>query len=66
MADAGGGDRDRKARARDPSGIIHGHRERFRQRLLQGDGGGLQDYELLELLLCAFIPSGGSSRSPRT
>lgn len=23
---------------------------------MQGDGAGLQDYELLELLLCAFIP----------
>jgi DNA repair protein RadC len=34
----------------------HGHRERLRQRILTGDGAGLQEYELLELLLCAFIP----------
>lgn len=35
---------------------FHGHRERLRQRVLQGDGSHLADYELLELLLCAFIP----------
>jgi DNA repair protein RadC len=34
----------------------HGHRERLRQRILKGDGSALADYELLELLLCAFIP----------
>jgi DNA repair protein RadC len=34
----------------------HGHRERLRARTLKGDGSGLADYELLELLLCAFIP----------
>jgi len=34
----------------------HGHRERLRGRVLQGDGSQLADYELLELLLCAFIP----------
>ena len=34
----------------------HGHRERLRQRVLKEDGGHLADYELLELLLCAFIP----------
>lgn len=35
---------------------FHGHRERLRQRIMQGDGSSLQEYELLELLLCAFIP----------
>lgn len=45
-----------KAAARGPSKHFHGHRERLRQRVMQGDGAGLQDYELLELLLCAFIP----------
>lgn len=34
----------------------HGHRERLRQRVLKDDGAHLADYELLELLLCAFIP----------
>lgn len=34
----------------------HGHRERLRGRIMQGDGAGLAEYELLELLLCAFIP----------
>lgn len=34
----------------------HGHRERLRQRALEGDGGHLKDYELLELILYAFIP----------
>lgn len=34
----------------------HGHRERLRQRLIGGDETALADYELLELLLCAFIP----------
>lgn len=35
---------------------FHGHRERLRQRILKDDGEGLAQYELLELLLCAFIP----------
>ncbi len=35
---------------------FHGHRERLRQRLISGDETALADYELLELLLCAFIP----------
>jgi len=39
-----------------PTKHYHGHRERLRARILQGDGSGLADYELLELLLCAFIP----------
>lgn len=34
----------------------HGHRDRLRQRVLKGDGAHLADYELLETLLCAFIP----------
>jgi DNA repair protein RadC len=40
----------------EPSKHYHGHRERLRQRVLEGDGSHLRDYELLELLLCAFIP----------
>jgi DNA repair protein RadC len=39
-----------------PTRHYHGHRERLRQRILQGDGSHLADYELLETLLCAFIP----------
>jgi DNA repair protein RadC len=39
-----------------PTRHFHGHRERLRGRVLQGDGSHLADYELLELLLCAFIP----------
>lgn len=39
-----------------PTRHYHGHRERLRQRILQGDGSRLADYELLETLLCAFIP----------
>jgi DNA repair protein RadC len=39
-----------------PAKHFHGHRERLRARILKGDGSGLADYELLELLLCAFIP----------
>jgi DNA repair protein RadC len=39
-----------------PARHYHGHRERLRQRVLDGDGAHLRDYELLELLLCAFIP----------
>jgi DNA repair protein RadC len=34
----------------------HGHRQRLRNRFLQGGAGGLQDYELLELLLTFAIP----------
>ncbi len=29
----------------------HGHRQRLRERFFSGDGGGLPDYELLELIL---------------
>jgi DNA repair protein RadC len=34
----------------------HGHRQRLRNRFLQGGAGALQDYELLELLLTFAIP----------
>lgn len=34
----------------------HGHRERLREKLFDGAGRGLQDYELLELLLFPAIP----------
>ena len=34
----------------------HGHRDRLRQRFRDTDGKGLADYEVLELLLCGFIP----------
>src|SRR6185312_16173444 len=33
-----------------------GHRDRLRARFLDSDGEGLQDYELLELLLFRSIP----------
>ena len=46
---------DKPAKA-GPTKHYHGHRERLRQRIMQGDGSSLQEYELLELLLCAFIP----------
>jgi DNA repair protein RadC len=39
-----------------PTRHYHGHRERLRQRVLEGDGAHLKDYELLELILYAFIP----------
>ena len=34
----------------------HGHRERLRQKFLETSGTGLADYEVLELLLCGFLP----------
>ncbi len=33
-----------------------GHRERIRERLLNSKFGAMQDYEILELLLCLVIP----------
>lgn len=54
MAEEGG--RPDRNSAEKPVRHYHGHRERLRQRILKGDGSGLADYELLELLLCAFIP----------
>lgn len=60
MAGEGAGkgkvDADKGRDAGKPVRHYHGHRERLRQRILKGDGSGLADYELLELLLCAFIP----------
>lgn len=46
----------RKAAAESPTRHYHGHRDRLRQRVLTGESSALADYELLELLLCAFIP----------
>jgi len=57
----GGGDgaasakTDGKAKGK-PSRHYHGHRERLRDRVARGEGPELADYELLETLLCAFIP----------
>ncbi len=39
-----------------PTKHYHGHRDRLRQRVLKDGGAGVADYELLELLLCGFIP----------
>jgi DNA repair protein RadC len=36
----------------------HGHRQRLRERLLEGGAGALPDYELLEILLWAANPRG--------
>lgn len=60
MGVKGGGERDSAGKpasaASAPTRHYHGHRERLRARILKGDGSALADYELLELLLCAFIP----------
>jgi DNA repair protein RadC len=58
MADGGKSSKSAAPRgaAEGPVKHFHGHRERLRQRILTGDGAGLAEYELLELLLCAFIP----------
>ncbi|MEM6627173.1 MAG: DNA repair protein RadC [Pseudomonadota bacterium] len=50
-----GGTKESKAKD-GPTRHYHGHRERLRNRLIEGGGETLQDYELLELLLCAFLP----------
>ena len=34
----------------------HGHRKRLRERLLQSGADALQDYEILELVLCNAQP----------
>lgn len=34
----------------------HGHRNRLKQRFTQGQGDGMQDYEILELVLTYAIP----------
>ncbi len=41
-----------------PKDVSHhlGHRERLRTRFAETNGAGLADYEVLELLLCGFIP----------
>lgn len=51
-----GGKSSKSGAAEGPVKHFHGHRDRLRQRVLEGDGSHLQQYELLELLLCAFIP----------
>ncbi|HOY77304.1 MAG TPA: DNA repair protein RadC [Hyphomonadaceae bacterium] len=58
MGDAslGDGGKSKTGTAEGPTRHYHGHRERLRQRIMEGDGSALRDYELLELLLCAFIP----------
>ncbi len=53
---AGGNPAEAPVREAGPTRHYHGHRERLRGRILAGDGSALADYELLELLLCAFIP----------
>jgi DNA repair protein RadC len=52
----GEGGQPKTRAAEGPVKHFHGHRERLRQRILKDGGAGLADYELLELLLCAFIP----------
>lgn len=34
----------------------HGHRDRLRTKLLKRGAGALDDYEILEVILMAFIP----------
>jgi DNA repair protein RadC len=51
-----GGKSAKTGAAERPTKHYHGHRERIRQRILEGDDAHLREYELLELLLCAFIP----------
>lgn len=48
--------KSRKAASESPTKHYHGHRDRLRQRVLTSEPSALADYELLELLLCAFIP----------
>lgn len=52
----GEGGQSKTGAAEGPVRHFHGHRERLRQRILKDGGAGLAYYELLELLLCAFIP----------
>lgn len=54
MAD--GGKAKKTEAAEGPVKHYHGHRDRLRQRVLEGDGAHLKDYEILELMLYAFIP----------
>ncbi len=51
------GDQDSKARSgpAEPAPHFHGHRERLRERFLNGGNDALADYELLELVLFRAI-----------
>jgi DNA repair protein RadC len=55
MAGEGGQPRPGKE-VEGPAKHFHGHRDRIRQRIMKGDGSHFDDYEILEVLLCAFIP----------
>jgi len=39
-----------------PRAHYHGHRDRLRQRFVEGGGTALQDYELLEMILFRLLP----------
>ena len=52
----GEGGQSKSGAAEGPVKHFHGHRERIRQRIMKGDGSHFDDYEILEVLLCAFIP----------
>lgn len=56
MPGEGGSAKTPNETAEGPVKHFHGHRERIRQRIMRGDGSHLDDYEILEVLLCAFIP----------
>ena len=47
---------DNSGAAEPPKPHYHGHRDRVRQRVLASGTAGLQDYELLELLLFYSVP----------
>jgi DNA repair protein RadC len=52
---------DKGAKSAKPTGAAPhylGHRERLRQRFLQGGSDALHDYEMLELILFRAIPRG--------
>lgn len=53
MADGG---KPKSGTEESPVKHYHGHRERIRDRIMRGDGDHMDDYEILEVLLCAFIP----------
>jgi DNA repair protein RadC len=56
MPGEGGQPKKESGAAEGPVKHFHGHRERIRQRIMKGDGSHFDDYEILEVLLCAFIP----------
>lgn len=56
MADGGKIKPDKPGKDDGATRHYHGHRERIRQRIMKADGSHLDDYEILEVLLCAFIP----------